>query len=193
MDEPFSNLDTELREQLAAEVRALLKRNQVTAILVTHDQHEAFAMADHVTLLQQGRIAQSDTPYNLYHQPANEFVAGFIGQGAIIDAMLNTDGELNNGLGGLGERPRHWPPGEVKKLLVRPDDIQYAEHSTLQLAVTGKSFRGAQFLYELALPDGQRVLCLTPSHVDVAIGNTLAVGVDLRHAVVFDNRLSPRG
>ena len=69
LDEPFSSLDSELREQLASEVRVLLKRSEVTAILVTHDQHEAFAMADHVTLLHNGRVAQSDTPYNLYHNP----------------------------------------------------------------------------------------------------------------------------
>ena len=187
MDEPFSSLDTELREQLAREIRELLKRNRVTAILVTHDQHEAFAMADQVALLQNGRIAQCDSPYNLYHKPANEVVAGFIGQGTIINATVNAAGELSNGLGILGRASGQRTPGEVVKLLVRPDDIQYVEHSPLQLAVIGRSFRGAQFLYELALPDAQSVLCLAPSHVDVAVGKSLPVGFDLRHAVVFDS------
>lgn len=187
MDEPFSSLDTELRGQLAGEIRELLNRNRVTAILVTHDQHEAFAMADHVTLLQNGRVAQSDTPYNLYHQPANEFVAGFIGQGTLIDATVNADGELGNGLGILGRVNGRQAPGEVAKLLIRPDDIQYAEDSSLRLQVTARSFRGAQYLYELALPDGQRLLCLVPSHVDVAVGSSLPVAFDLRHAVTFQS------
>jgi iron(III) transport system ATP-binding protein len=186
LDEPFSNLDSELREQLASEVRDLLKRNNVTAILVTHDQHEAFAMADHITLLQDGRIAQSDTPYNLYHNPSNEFVAEFIGQGSIITVTVNASGELSNGLGALDKARLHWTGGETLKLLIRPDDVAYTPHSSTQLPVTGKAFRGAQYLYEVALPDGQRVPCLTPSHVDVAMGSALPVTFDLRHVVVFN-------
>ena len=186
LDEPFSSLDSELREQLASEVRDLLKRNNVTAILVTHDQHEAFAMADHITLLQDGRIAQSDTPYNLYHNPSNEFVAEFIGQGSIITVTVNESGELSNGLGALDKAYLHWTGGETLKLLIRPDDVAYTPHSATQLPVTGKAFRGAQYLYEVALPDGQRVPCLTPSHVDVVVGSVLPVTFDLRHVVVFN-------
>ena len=185
LDEPFSSLDSDLREQLAGEVRDLLKANRVTAILVTHDQHEAFAMADHITLLRQGRVAQSDTPYNLYHNPANEFVAEFIGQGVMIAITLDESGDMGNGLGLLDRARDHWQPGERLKLLIRPDDIEYAPHSELRLKVASKAFRGAQYLYELALEDGQRVPCLTPSHVDVAVGGELPVHFDLRHVVVF--------
>lgn len=186
LDEPFSSLDSELRHQLAGEVRELLKRNGVTAILVTHDQHEAFAMADHITLLQQGRIAQSDTPYNLYHNPGNEFVARFIGQGSIITVGVNEAGELNDGLGILDRGHRHWRAGEQLHLLIRPDDIEHDEHSAVRLPVTAKSFRGAHYLYELALPNGQRAPCITPSHIDVAIGVELPVRFNLQHVVVFD-------
>ncbi|HLS99336.1 MAG TPA: ABC transporter ATP-binding protein, partial [Porticoccaceae bacterium] len=70
MDEPFSNLDSELRERLSLEVRAILKAAGTTALIVTHDQHEAFAMADRVGLMHNGRIEQWDSPYNLYHRPA---------------------------------------------------------------------------------------------------------------------------
>ena len=83
LDEPFASLDTDLREQLACEVRDLLKANNVTAILVTHDQHEAFAMSDHIALLKDGELIQAGTPYQLYHDPVSEFVAGFVGQGAM--------------------------------------------------------------------------------------------------------------
>ena len=185
MDEPFSSLDTELREQLAGEVRELLKESRVTTILVTHDQYEAFAMTDHVTLLQEGRVAQSDTPDNLYHNPANEFVAEFIGQGAMISVTIDEAGNMDNQLGPLDRAHDHWQPGQSLKLLIRPDDIEYVSHSELRLKVAGKAFRGAQYLYELALADGQRVPCLTPSHVDVAVGGELPVHFDLRHVVVF--------
>jgi len=186
LDEPFSSLDSDLREQLASEVRELLKRNGVTAILVTHDQHEAFAMADQIALLRQGRVVQLDTPYNLYHNPRSEFVAEFIGQGNIISVSVNEAGELNDGLGMLDMGHRHWQAGETLRLLVRPDDIEHDDISALSLPVVSKSFRGAHYLYELALPDGQKVPCLTPSHVDVRPGQSLPVRFNLQHVVVFD-------
>jgi iron(III) transport system ATP-binding protein len=185
LDEPFSSLDSELREQLAGEVRDLLKRNNVTAILVTHDQHEAFAMADRVTLLQSGEVAQSDTPYNLYHNPANEFVARFIGQGTIIAVTVGEDGALRQGPITLHSAGRHGQPGQALKLLIRPDDVQYTEASALRLPVVGRSFRGAEYLYELEMPGGQRVHCLTPSHVTVPVGSKLPVAFHLQHVVVF--------
>ena len=70
LDEPFSNLDVELRERLSIEVRAILKAQGMTALLVTHDQHEAFAMADAVGVMRRGKIEQWDSAYNLYHRPA---------------------------------------------------------------------------------------------------------------------------
>jgi iron(III) transport system ATP-binding protein len=186
LDEPFSSLDSELREQLAAEVRELLKRNNVTAILVTHDQHEAFAMADQIALMRHGQVVQLDTPYNLYHKPRSEFVAEFIGQGNIITVSVNESGALNDGLGILDVRDRPWQAGETLRLLVRPDDVEHDEHSALSLPVVSKSFRGAHYLYELALPDGQRVPCLTPSHVGVNPGGNLPVRFNLQHVVVFE-------
>ncbi|MFT5659369.1 MAG: iron(III) transport system ATP-binding protein, partial [Gammaproteobacteria bacterium] len=81
LDEPFSSMDVDLREQLAREVRNILNQENITAILVTHDQFEAFAMADDICVMNEGRIEQQDSGYNLYHRPANRFVADFIGQG----------------------------------------------------------------------------------------------------------------
>ncbi|MFK8048113.1 MAG: ABC transporter ATP-binding protein [Halioglobus sp.] len=188
MDEPFSGLDSELREQLANEIRQILKKSQVTAILVTHDQHEAFAMADRIALLREGRIAQIDTPYNLYHNPANEFVARFIGQGSIVEVSANESGELSNGMGKLDHNNQSWKAGESISLLVRPDDIKFDPGSELLLKVTAKSFRGAQYLYELELPDGAKVPCMTASHVDYSPGDRLPVKFDLQHLVIFPNQ-----
>ena len=190
LDEPFSSLDSELREQLAAEVRELLKRNHVTAILVTHDQHEAFAMADHISLLNQGQLAQCDTPYNLYHDPANEFVAAFLGQGSIISVEVGEQGELANGLGQLRVADRKLMAGDVVRLLLRPEDIRYRENSPVRLTVSSKSFRGANYLYALLLADGQSVPCLAPSNIDIAVGDSLPIVADLQSAVLLDPRVS---
>ena len=88
LDEPFSNLDVELRERLGQEVRQILKATGTTAILVTHDQREAFAMADQIGVMSEGRIRQWGTPYDLYHQPVDRFVANFIGEGVLLPARL---------------------------------------------------------------------------------------------------------
>ena len=83
LDEPFSSLDVELRERLSLELREILKRQGTSAVLVTHDQHEAFAMGDHVGIMHDGRLVQWDTPYNLYHQPCCRFVAGLPRPGGV--------------------------------------------------------------------------------------------------------------
>ena len=85
LDEPFSNLDVDTRERLAFEVRDILKNTGHTAILVTHNQAEALAIADRIGIMSQGRIAQWDTPYNLHHHPADAFVAGFIRRVALAE------------------------------------------------------------------------------------------------------------
>ncbi|KAF1039345.1 MAG: Fe(3+) ions import ATP-binding protein FbpC [Herbaspirillum frisingense] len=88
LDEPFSSLDVELRERLAHDVRDILKRTHTTALMVTHDQMEAFAVADVVGVMRQGRLEQWDTPYTLYHRPATRFAADFIGHGVLLHGSL---------------------------------------------------------------------------------------------------------
>src|SRR5918992_343794 len=101
LDEPFSNLDVDLRERLSLEVRDIIKASGATAVLVTHDQQEAFAMADEIGVLHQGRIQQWDSPYNLYHRPANRFVADFVGQGVFLPAKPLGSGQVEIELGVL--------------------------------------------------------------------------------------------
>jgi len=84
LDEPFSSQDTERRVQLAHEVREILKHDGITAMLVTHDQYEAFAIADHIGVIQDGTLCQWDNAYDLYHKPQDRFVADFIGEGVFV-------------------------------------------------------------------------------------------------------------
>ena len=86
LDEPFSNLDVDLRERLSLEVRQILKAANTTAILVTHDQQEAFALADEIGVMHNGTIEQWDSAYVLYHEPGTRFVADFVGEGIFLPA-----------------------------------------------------------------------------------------------------------
>ncbi len=187
MDEPFSNLDVTLRERLALEVRDLLKRTGTTAVIVTHDQHEAFAVADRIAVLSDGRLQQWGTPMDLYHRPANRFVAGFIGEGVLLPGVADGDGGVETELGRFRMEPgRALPAGGRAALLVRPDDIQHDDASGHRATVVAKAFRGAEFLYTLGLPSGRTLLSLVPSHHDHAIGEAIGIRVELDHVVCFD-------
>ncbi len=186
LDEPFSSLDVELREQLAREIRELLKRDRVTAILVTHDQLEAFAMADVIGVVQGGRLRQWDSGYRLYHEPADRFVADFIGQGRMLPGVVREPGAIDTELGTIaGVFPAHCRPGRRVHLLLRPDDLVHDDGAPLRLEVIGKAFRGAEYLYTLGLPSGTELLCTVQSHHDHRIGERIGVRLDVAHVAVF--------
>jgi len=186
LDEPFSNLDVELRERLSIEVRAILKSLGTTALMVTHDQHEAFAIADYVGVMNDGVVEQWDTPYSLYHRPASRFVADFVGEGVILPAKASEHDGIDSALGAL----RHCPgcalrPGDDVALLLRPDDVLHDDASAMKAEVVKKAFRGAEFLYTLKLDDGTQVLSLVPSHHNHAIGERIGIKLDVDHVVAF--------
>ncbi len=186
LDEPFSSLDPDLREQLATQVRDILKHEKMTAVLVTHDQHEAFAVADWVGVMEHGKIVQFDTPYNIYHEPVSRFVADFVGLGNLIPATILGSSSIETVFGVLkGTIDTKFTKGEVVDLLVRPDDIPHDDTSSVTAIVEGKRFLGAEFLYTLRLPNGHSVLCYAPSHHDHEIGKPLGIGLDLEHLVLF--------
>jgi iron(III) transport system ATP-binding protein len=186
LDEPFSSLDPDLREQLATQVRDILKQEKITALLVTHDQHEAFAVADWIGVMEHGEIVQFDTPYNIYHEPVSRFVADFVGLGNLIPATVLDNNSIETVFGKLnGAINPAFNKGEVVDLLVRPDDIPHDDTSKVTAIVEGKRFLGAEFLYTLRLPNGHSVLCYAPSHHDHEIGKPLGIGLDLEHLVLF--------
>ena len=189
LDEPFSSLDVDLRERLAAEVRAILRAEGTTAILVTHDQHEAFAMADEVGVMQHGRIEQWDTPYNLYHRPVSRFVADFVGQGVFVPGEVLAGGAIRIELGVLRHAQEGaampWQSGDRVSVLLRPDDIVHDDASTVTAQVVAKAFRGAEFLYTLRLGSGEEVLSLVPSHHNHAPGERIGIRLEVDHMVAF--------
>jgi iron(III) transport system ATP-binding protein len=192
-DEPFSNLDVDLRERLSFEVRGILKRYGTTAVLVTHDQHEAFAMADEIGVMRDGRIEQWATPYQLYHRPATEFVADFVGQGVLLGGRVSGPREVETELGRLpaivpddcGPSCDGCVDGCKVQVLLRPDDVVHEEGAPLRAEVVARAFRGAEFLYTLRLRSGATLLSLVPSHHDHAIGEWIGIRIQLEHVVVF--------
>jgi len=185
LDEPFSNLDVEFRAQLSVEVREILKQQNTTAILVTHDQHEAFTLADEIGIMRNGVIEQWDTPYRLYHEPATRYVADFIGQGVFLPGTVLDQARIRLELGVFQGNTADWPQGTEVDVLLRPDDILHDDASPLQAQVLHKAFRGAQFLYTLQLPAGGRVMSLVPSHHNHAIGERIGIRLEIDHLVVF--------
>ena len=186
LDEPFSNLDGELRRKLSQEVREILKARGISAILVTHDQQEAFAVSDHVGVFNEGRLQQWDTPYNLYHEPLTPFVASFIGQGYFIRGQLLSPDTVQTELGVIrGNRAYQWPTGSAVDVLLRPDDIVYAPGSELQARIVGKTFLGAATLYRLQLATGSLLESIFPSHADLEPGSHVGIRIAADHLVVF--------
>ena len=189
MDEPFSNLDVELRERLSLEVRDILKREGATAVLVTHDQHEAFAIADEIGIMHEGRIQQWDTPYNLYHHPVNRFVADFIGQGVLLPGTVLNQNHIEIELGILeGEFPTEYERGCPVDVLLRPDDVVHDDASPMLAQVMHKAFRGAHILYTLRLFSGGTVLSLVPSHHNHALGEKIGIRLVVDDVVAFPRR-----
>ncbi|MGB7181912.1 MAG: ABC transporter ATP-binding protein [Burkholderiaceae bacterium] len=202
LDEPFSNLDPDLRERLAHEVRDVLKATATTTLVVTHDQYEAFAMADVVGVMEAGRIAQWDTSYNLYHRPESRWVADFVGQGSFLTGTVNShDGQSSVAIE-LGELPiEHRKDQSMAtaqadtknrvEVLLRPDDVIHDDASPIKARVIRKAFRGASFMYTLRLPSGDSLMALVPSHHDHALGEFIGIRFAADHVVTFPYEGSP--
>jgi len=198
LDEPFSNLDVDLRERLSVEVREIIKASGATAVLVTHDQQEAFAMADEIGVMNDGRIEQWDSPYALYHQPVNRFVADFVGQGVFLPAKVLNAHRVEIELGVLeGDVPVACEQGcEIcgrgclADVLLRPDDVVHDDASGMKAEVVKKAFRGADILYTLRLDSGRKVLALVPSHHNHAVGERIGIRLDVDHVVAFEPQVA---
>jgi iron(III) transport system ATP-binding protein len=189
LDEPFASLDFELREQLAREVRMVLKKDGITAVLVSHNQYEAFAMADIAGVINDGKLLQWDSAFNLYHKPVTAYVADFIGEGVFLPGKVINDKEVQTELGIIqGIVPQEIASNTSVEVLIRPDDIIHDDLSELTAEVKDKAFRGAEFLYTLALASGTRVLSLIPSHHNHPVNEHIGIRLEIDHLVVFPAR-----
>jgi iron(III) transport system ATP-binding protein len=192
MDEPFSSLDADLRERLAHDVRQILLNQGATALIVTHDPFEAFALGDRVGVMHQGRLEQWDSPYALYHRPTSRFVARFIGHGVFAPAQIVACAHgpcVHTPVGELDDPaecplPDAYPDGQCDVLL-RADDIVHDDDSPVRATIERKAFRGSEFLYTLRLDTGERVMAHVPSHHDHAVGERIGIRAQVDHVVTF--------
>ena len=186
LDEPFASLDVELREQIARELRQILKQDGITTIMVSHNQLEAFAMADVIGVMNDGKLMQWDTAFNLYHEPQSADVANFIGEGVFISGEVINDKEVNTEIGNIKSAVAHGVDNGTKvNVLIRPDDILHDDDSEMTAKVRDKAFRGAEFLYTLELDSGVRLLSLVPSHHDHPINEPIGIRLEIDHLVIF--------
>ena len=192
LDEPFSNLDVELRERLALEVRGILKDAQTTALFVTHDQMEAFALGDAIGVMSEGRLHQWDDAYTLYHRPATRFVAEFIGHGVFTHASLRAVNQhvvVHTPVGDLVNVSQSSLQGTFAEgecdVLLRADDIVHDDDAPVKAEIIRKSFRGSEFLYTLRLKTGESVMSHVPSHHDHKVGEWIGIRAEVDHVVTF--------
>jgi len=187
LDEPFSNLDADLRTRLGIQVREILNALEISAILVTHDQNEAFAMADRVGVINKGAITQWGTPYDLYHEPNSRFVAQFIGKGSFLRGLTDSPTSFITELGLItGNRAYPWAKGTPVEILIRPDDILFNENAAQNATIVAKTFAGTATHYLLELPSGARIEAAFPSHQNFNIGQRICFDIDTEHLIAYN-------
>ena len=152
LDEPFSNLDPQLREQVRQDVIDLLRTSDATAVFVTHDQEEALLLGDLVAVMHEGRIAQLGPPEEVFHRPASRFIAEFIGMADFVPGQMN-EHELLTEIGTLTVDAR-LPLGARAEVLLRPSDVAIYASSQGTGKVVDRVFKGTHYLYSVALPSG---------------------------------------
>jgi len=186
LDEPFSGLDAMLREELVPEIGAILRQEKIPGLLVTHDQTEAFTMADHVAVMNQGRIEQWDTAYNIYHKPDERFVADFIGEGDFLACNVSSETCVESPIGRLcSERPHGFTVGQKAEVFIRPEDVLHLDDSPITGRIISKRFRGTHFLYRVLVAGNQTLSCFADSHHNHNIGEEIGIKLSLNHLMLF--------
>ena len=186
LDEPFSNLDADLRTQMRDDVQAILHTTGTTTIFVTHDQEEALTLADHVGVLDRGRLEQLAPPETVYHRPATPFVAAFVGAADFIPGVVTARG-IETELGVFPNVAGHGP-GERVTVMIRPDDVTFVPREDGDAIILRRDFRGSENLYCLGLPSGRRIHSSQLSSTTLPTGTRVRAEAQLLHVVTFPER-----
>ena len=185
LDEPLANLDAKLRLEMRSEIRRIQLETGITAILVTHDQVEAMSMCDRIALMKDGKIIQFAEPEEMYRQPADIFVAGFLGNPPIsfLQAELQgTAARLANG------SELHLPranDGGAIILGIRPEHIGPQYGAGLQGTISFVETQGREDLYDVTLSDGSVVRSIQPAGTRLKLGEPVDWGVAADHVLIF--------
>ncbi len=183
LDEPFSNLDADLRAQMRDEVERILRSSGTTAVFVTHDQEEAFTLADRVGVLRAGALEQLAPPAQIYHRPATRFVAAFVGAADFLPGAVTDEGIVTE-LGTFANA-ESLAPGARVDVMIRPDDVSFEPDAEGPGTITRRYFRGSETVYCIRLPSGYRVHCSQPSASILPAGTRVRVSSRMLHVVAF--------
>jgi iron(III) transport system ATP-binding protein len=179
LDEPFANLDVNLRAQVRADVVRILRERSTPAVFVTHDQHEAMAIGDRMAVLRGGHLEQIDRPEVVFDRPANRFVAGFVAEAAFLPATRVGDGHTCE-LGALGR-----PGGEGELAVVRSTDVTFEPDPQGAATVVSVEFLGTGRAYTVELASGTVVRSVQPRGVDVGPGTRVRPGLRPDHRITL--------
>ena len=159
LDEPFSNLDSSMRQRLRIEVERILRSHSTAAIFVTHDREEAFAMADRVGVMVDGELLQIDTPERVYHFPANAAIARLTGTCDFIPGVVRADGRVDTELGVLKYVSPDYSlsAGQHVSVLIHPDDLELIPDRDGNGVVVSREFRGDEVILKVRLDSGGAV------------------------------------
>jgi len=186
MDEPFSNLDAELRRQLAVDVREILREEKISAVVVTHDQNEAFTVSDKLGVIAKGRLQQWDTPFKVYHHPVNPLVANFVAEGSFLPGWLLANGVIETDIGQVAVNGVAGQSGEAVQVFVRPHEVVLGVNSgARQAVVVKKEFLGTSTLYTLRLDSGALVESSFMADRDYQVGDVVGLRLETEQLVVF--------
>jgi iron(III) transport system ATP-binding protein len=202
LDEPFSNLDADLRPKMRAELKILLHRLNCTTIFVTHDQEEAFELADRIAVLHAGRLEQIDTPEKLYREPATRFVAEFIGHADFLTGRAR--GNCIETALGCFAKPPSVPEGAIVAVMVRPEEVELqaspqtssglffvpppAARCTVQAKpglIVARRYRGGMQVLTVRLSSGESVRSLQPAGAHFPLASRVHVRVKNDNPLIF--------
>ncbi|MEE9182594.1 MAG: ABC transporter ATP-binding protein [candidate division NC10 bacterium] len=183
LDEPFSNLDADLMAQMHQELYTILRELGTTALLVTHDQEEAFMIADRVGILNQGRLEQIGRPEEIYHRPATRFVARFVGRADFLPGRVTEEG-IETEIGSLPNTPG-FPRGARVEVMIRPDHIELIPDPMGNTMILLRQYRGPDIFVVVQLPSGATIHSHQPSTLTLHPGDRAKVLARPTHVVAF--------
>ncbi|UMZ74465.1 ABC transporter ATP-binding protein [Natranaerofaba carboxydovora] len=183
LDEPFSNLDADMRVQMRLQVKRIIKEAGATAVFVSHDQKDALAISDKIVVMNEGVIQQYGTPKEIYQYPENKFVANFVGQSNILEGKMNKDEKsVITNIGVIPCNHTHgFKSGEEVYISIRPDSLEMDKKGSMTGCIKETIFTGESIdaVVEVKLDDGSKQELLTHIHPEeeVNIGDTVKLTV----------------
>ena len=188
LDEPFSNIDSQVRHHLIEEMRSLLKSHNMSAIFVTHSKEEAFAFADRLAVFHQGKIEQLGTPSELYNRPATRFVADFLGKVNYLDAVVVDEYSVSTALGVISSKQKLIAAvGAHKLLAIRPQQLKLALSEQGSATITQQQFLGMTTHCTITVAEEPAIELSVSMQQPMVIGDVVSVTVDSHDLVLFDH------